>query len=202
MSSVFAGLPAGDRNTVVELSIASTWKGDAIAADERVSLRLEQGSRELVWHIRAPFHGDPPPPSPVGPTAELWHHEVVELMLLGEHDHYLEVEVSPHGHYLALLLEGRRNIVRQGMSMAYSAQINTDAWTGTANIPNDWIPTGCTRLNAYAMRGLGVHRRHFAWQARIDADPHARPDFHRLETFGALSDCRRVLQIPTLQTPT
>lgn len=41
--------------------------------------------------VDAPFHDDPAPPLPVGVCPGLWDYEVVELMLLGSDERYLEV---------------------------------------------------------------------------------------------------------------
>lgn len=176
----------------LRLSIASTWDGVDIGPSERVTMQLELLADELVLRIDAPFHHDPAPGSSAGSTDALWRHEVVELMLLGSDERYLEVELSPHGHYLVLMLQGRRNVVRQGLQLDHQARICGDRWTSLARIPAIWLPAACERLNAYALHGTGDSRRYLAWQPRRDAGSSARPDFHHLPAFGALRDCERV----------
>jgi hypothetical protein len=109
-------------------------------------------------------------------------------MLLGADDHYLELELSPHGHYLVLELHGRRRIVHQGRLLDYRAQIAGGRWHGEARVPIGWLPLGCRRLNAYALHGHGAARRYLAWRPGGGE----RPDFHRLDAFGELGDCRRL----------
>lgn len=164
------------------LTIASTWDGRLCGEDERVEVTLEADDDEIQISIDAPFHGDPPPEAPAGSTPHLWDHEVVEVMFLGEDDRYLEIELSPHGHYLALLLHGRRRVVHQGMVMYHQATIDGARWRGRTRVPLGWLPHGLDRLNAYAMHGSGDGRRYLAWRPTEGE----RPDFHRLGRFGRL----------------
>ena len=95
------------------LVIDSTWDGEVIGPDERVSLALELGDAALVLDVDAPFHGDPAPPGVPGSCDGLWEFEVAELFLLGAEQHYLEIELGPFGHYLALSLHGATDEVRE-----------------------------------------------------------------------------------------
>jgi hypothetical protein len=65
----------------VELTVDRTWDGEPLPLAERATLRLRLDATTLVVELSAPFHGDPPPDAPVGPTARLWEHEVVELFV-------------------------------------------------------------------------------------------------------------------------
>lgn len=177
--------PVGTRHA---LTIASTWDGEPALVREHVAITLEHRIDELIVAVDAPFHGDPAPPTAKGSTDALWHHEVVELMLLGENDRYLELELSPHGHYLVLLLEGARHVVHLGLPIHFSAQRDGERWRGRARVPLAWIPSGCRRLNAYAMHGIGAARRHLAWRPRATIEAGARPDFHVLAAFGSFTD--------------
>ena len=132
--------------------------------------------------VSSPFHGDPPPPGPPGPTEALWNYEVVEVFLVGSRD-YLEVELSPHGHYLVLQLSGPRVVERRLIPVAYEVSSrNTVGWKGMAALPVDLIPEGLDRYNAYRIYGIGSDRRYLA---RFPV-PGEGPDFHRLECFGRL----------------
>jgi hypothetical protein len=165
----------------VLLTIATCYDGVACEPGEQVHLEIRASEDELRVAVDAPYFADPPPAAPVGPTEQLYNHEVVELMLLGSGDRYLELELSPHGHYLVLELHGERHIVRQGMPMAYRAEVDGSRWRGEAHVPRTWLPPACERLNAYAMHGEGAERRYLAWRPPRGA----RPDFHRLTSFGA-----------------
>lgn len=175
--------------TALSLAIAQTWDGQPVGEDERVRLTIAIGAEQLLLEVDAPFHGDPPPAAEVGSTEMLWEHEVVELMLLGDEARYLELELSPHGHYLVLQLCGARNVVRSGLELRYEASIDEATveraarrWRGRAMIPLSWLPAGCARLNAFAIHGVGEARRYLAWRAPGGE----RPDFHRLEAFADL----------------
>ncbi len=168
--------PAGTR---WQLCTASSWDGTPAGDDEVATLALTLEDDGLRVEVDAPFHGDPPPAS----SERLWEHEVVELMLLGDGDRYLEVELSPHGHALVLMLAGERNVVHRDLAMHHHAVIDAGRWRGRAHIPRLWLPERTTRLNAYALHG---ERRYLCWRSPGGA----RPDFHRLEAFGALDEVR------------
>ena len=161
------------------LKIQHTWDGDRAREGEAVSVALELGKIELSLQVDAPFYGDPPPDSD-----DLWTHEVVELMLVGAGETYLEVELSPHGHHLVLFLRGERNVVHRGVALDYGAKIEGNRWRGLAQIPIGWLSLETTRLNAFAMHGTGQKRRYLAWRPTRGQ----RPDFHRLAEFGTFSD--------------
>lgn len=165
-----------------KLLVAQTWDGLPAPRQDWVKVELALGAYTLSYRFDAPFHGDEPPPGPSGPTPGLWNHEVVELFLLGEDDHYLELELGPHGHYLALELLGRRQVIREHTGLDYQVQHQGARFMGQAEIPLHWLPAGVARLNAYAIFGPAEARQHLAWRGA----PGPRPDFHRLETFGKL----------------
>jgi hypothetical protein len=162
-----------------ELVVAHTWDGEAIEGAEEVRLTLELDADTLRVEVDAPWHGDPAPPAPAGPTMGLWEYEVVELFLLGDDERYLELEFGPHGHHLVLQLHGVRRVVESGMRMPYAATRSGDRWRGTATLPASWVPDGVRAANAYAIHGSGSERRFLA----AFPAPGEAPDFHRLETF-------------------
>jgi hypothetical protein len=162
------------------LRIARLWSGDPAPASEHVEVRAHLDAEALAVEVDAPFHGDPAPPAPPGPTDRLWEHEVVELFLLGEGERYLEIELGPLGHHLVLSLHGRRRVERQGMAIEYAARRRGGRWSGRARVPIAWLPPGLRACNAYAIHGAGPARRHLA----AFPVPGPEPDFHRLERFG------------------
>ncbi len=57
---------------------------------------------------------------------KLWEYEVVEAFFATKVDgvwRYLEVEFSPHGHHLVLLLNGVRNAIKHSLPIQYEAKI-------------------------------------------------------------------------------
>jgi hypothetical protein len=168
--------------TRMEIRIARLWNGEPARADEAVRLTLERSPEELTIAIDAIFHGDPPPGAAIGSTDRLWEHEVVELFLLGDDDHYLELEFGPHGHYLALALHGARHVAASGMPLDFAAVRTNGDWHGRGRVPARLIPAGVRAFNAYAIHGRAASRRYLA------AHPlgGTAPDFHQLQSFAPL----------------
>lgn len=164
------------------------WDGSyADAVGPAVTLRM--GASELEIDVDAPYFGDPAPPGPVGSTPGLFNYEVVEVFLLGSGDRYLEVELSPHGHYWVLGLEGRRQVAWQGRALSYSARLHPEhagapRWRGQARVPTEWLPEGLSRFNIAAIDGVGAARRYWAHAPSGGV----QPDFHALESFAPLGD--------------
>ena len=162
------------------IHVERTWDGLPLPAEEAVRLELTDAGAALRLRIEAPFNGDPPPPGEPGPLDGLWEHEVVELFVAHRHSEaYLEVELSPHGHHLVLALTGVRQAHTRGLPLRYRARIAGSRWTGEALVPREWLPPAPHRINATAVRGVGVARRYLS----AEPLPGDRPDFHRLGRF-------------------
>ena len=166
-----------------ELRVAQTWDGQPAGPSECVRVALQLTDLELHVQVDAPFHGDAQPAAGPGSSDRLWEYEVVELFLLGAERRYLELELGPWGHYLVLRLEGPRNAVESGISIAYQAERADDSWTGRARIDRSHLPPGLRAANAYAIHGSGSGRRYLA----AHPVPGPAPDFHRLEFFQPLA---------------
>lgn len=167
--------------------IRSSWDGGPLRPDEHAAISLSIGSG-LELAIDARFYGDPVPPGPIGRCEGLWDFEVVELFLLGSDDRYLELELGPHGHWLALGLAGRRHLVAPDLAIeSFTTRREATRWTGVARIPLAHLPPGLRAANAYAIHGVGAERRYLAWSPV----PGAQPDFHRLADFAPLERARR-----------
>lgn len=164
----------------LRLPIRSTWNGHPADPHEHADVTVQIEGEHLRWTIDAPFHGDPAPAAPAGPTWGLWEHEVVELFVLGPDEQYLEVELGPHGHHLVLRLHGRRRPVETLLPLtAAVARPSPARWTADAWIPTFYLPPRPWHLNVYAIWGQGAARRYLAWTPV----PGPAPDFHRLEYF-------------------
>jgi hypothetical protein len=166
--------------------IEHTWSGQPVEAGERVMLALATGGDRLRIVVDSPFHGDPPPPGPPGPTPRLWEHEVVELFVAGpggdDEVEVLEVELSPHGHHLVLRLRGVRRPVAEGLPLDFRAVIEGARWRGEARVPRSWLPPPPHRAAAFAIHGSGAARRYLSSVAL----PGERPDFHQPQRFPAV----------------
>jgi hypothetical protein len=172
----------------VNLRVALTADGEPARDDERCAIALTLRGGGLVVEIDAPFHGDPPPPGPPGSLDGLWNHEVVELFVARPTPggwRYLELEFSPHGHFLALTFDGvrRRNPPSPRGALPFSATREGARWRGRAEVPGDWLPGGDT--GGWSVNGNAIHGhspRRYLTAARLRA-PIGAPDFHRPHEF-------------------
>ena len=167
------------------LAIALDHRGRSLPAAHRARMRLSRDAHSLCIEITAPYFADPAPAAPVGATDRLWEHEVCEVFIADSAEHYLEIELSPHGHHLVLELDGVRNVVRAKLPIEYSARIEPGVpgrlgtFHGWARVPWAYLPRPALRVNAYAIHGLEAQRCYHA---------HSAPggdvaDFHKLASF-------------------
>jgi len=167
----------------VLFTIGATWDGTPLVPDDQIHLEVWLDDSGLQLRVDAPFHSDPPPPGPIGPTPGLWDYEVVEFFLLGaDGQRYTEIEISPHGHHLVLCLTGVRQPSATGLPLDYVAVIEGARWVGRATLARQHLPEGPYRANACAIHGPTGRRRY------LSAVPLGgeQPDFHRLEAFPAV----------------
>lgn len=163
---------------MTRLAIQTLWDGSPARPDEYVHVELDLG-QHLSLRVDAPWHGDPPPPGSPGPTDALWVHEVVELFVGGADGSYLEVELSPHGHHLVLILSGIRQVRAELLPLDYQVSRHGPRWIGQARIPTDWLPPAPWTVNAAAIHGQGPGRRYLSAVPL----PGERPDFHQPEQW-------------------
>lgn len=166
-------------------AIRTEWNGTPIGHAPVTFQISAQDSSFVRIHVSGPFFDDPgSPPCQVGSACDgLWDYEVAEVFFLGKKEKYLEIELSPHGQHLLLLLNGVRKKFMDKVPIKYSAIIDraNNSWTGTAKIPIDYFPPDVSKINAYAIHGSGVNRRYESlYPASSDV---SNPDFHRLEFF-------------------
>ncbi len=175
-----------------ELTVASTWDGEPIGADEQVRVRLRLTARELRIAVRAPFHGDPAPSGAPGATDRLWEHEVVEIFVAGVAAddgavRYTEVELSPWGHHLVLQLHGVRRVVASGLPLAFRTLRRGDVWLGAARLDRALLPPPPWRVNAFAIHGSGDERRYLTATA-LPGPPTGLPPTRALPGARSCSD--------------
>lgn len=166
-------------------AINTEWNGAPINHAPITFEISAQDSRAVRISASGPFFDDPgPPPCAAGSACDgLWDYEVAEVFFLGKNEKYLEIELSPHGQHLLLLLNGVRKPFLDKMPINYTAKIDraNNTWTGTAKIPIDYFPPDVEKINAYAIHGSGVNRRYESlYPASASV---SNPDFHRLEFF-------------------
>jgi hypothetical protein len=160
-------------------SIGHTWDGRPLEPADVATVRVAWGDIVEIT-IDAPFHGDPPPRGPAGPTDRLWEHEVVEWFVVGPGEEYTELELSPHGHHLLLRLRGVRRPVETLLPVDFAATVDGGRWRGRAVLPRAVFPEHPIAVNAFRIHGVGASRRYLAHAPAGGA----APDFHRLDTFA------------------
>uniref|UniRef100_A0A2L2YBX4 Uncharacterized protein n=1 Tax=Parasteatoda tepidariorum TaxID=114398 RepID=A0A2L2YBX4_PARTP len=166
----------------MNVSISKTWD-DRPVDHESTVLRIHSEDDVVYMEIKAPFFDDQPTPTGPGKSFnKLWDYEVVEAFFLGKDEKYLELEFSPHGYHLVLLLSGRKKAIKICLPVDYTAQITGNSWTGVAKIPKSYFPPNVTHFNAYAIHGTGDGRTYEALFP-VPTGQFKTPDFHRLEFF-------------------
>lgn len=166
------------------LQVAATWDGCPLPSNELVDFSVRLDTECLLVTVTAPFYADPPPPGPGGEMPGLWEYEVVELFLVGEGGHYLEIELGPHGHYLLLLLSGVRQVKKQLPALYCESRISGRNWQGSIRVDRCLLPLPFRRLNAFAIHGQGGKRRYLA----AFPLPGEKPDFHQPRGFPAVAE--------------
>lgn len=166
--------------------ITQRWDGRPSGHDPiTVTLSTSHKSDDAITlEVNAPFFNDPGNPGgePGKPFDKLWDYEVVEAFFLGEDDKYLEVELCPHGQHIVLILHGHRNLIKNQLALDFHATITKDTWTGSAEIPLDYLPPKTSLFNAYAIH-VSDPNRHYEALYPVPQDKYPNPDFHRLEYF-------------------
>ena len=165
-----------------EITIDKTWDGKTLPVQCHTSVVLTMTEERLQIEIDAPFHDDPPPCTPAGFTDRLWEFEVVELFIVGQQQHYIELEFGPHGHYLGYRFNGIRKQTGVVSQIKCSAIILGDRWRTTASIPMAELPPKATTgwsLNATAICGTTNDR---SYQSHTALSGEA-PDYHQPDNF-------------------
>lgn len=182
--------------------INTTWDGEPLGIKYRpakLTLTSTDDGNSLKISVDAEFFDDKPVPATEPGTAcwELWNHEVVEAFFLNDDGDYLEIELSPHGQHLNLLLSGVRNIVKKELPCEYKVAIQgSGRWIGEAIFPVSYFPRGVTKFNAFAIHGSDPDRIYEALYP-VPAGSAQQPDFHNLSVFEPI-DLKDLL--PSLYT--
>ncbi len=183
--------------TRYRFDIAETWDGRPVPPSQiaRVDFWIASAEGQAEIRIDAPFLDDPKPEAPAGRLDGLWEYEVVELVLLGEQERYLELEFGPHGHWLALAFQHERrpdpdsaSVGVSEIEIPFKISISEQRWQGRASIPADWLPPGLHAANAFRIEGRPDERRYFA----AHGAPGPQPDFHQLARFASLKSHLRL----------
>ena len=161
------------------MQIKGLWNGAPVTNEHQIEVQVEPGPEVWRLTVDAPFYGDPPPRALAGATWGLWDYEVVEWFIAGPGEEYLEIELGPHGHHLALQLSGVRQVRERELPLSFHAERRGSRWRGEASFPVTWLPEGPWRVNAFGIHGVDTNRTYLAaYPTGGDA-----PDFHKLDSF-------------------
>ncbi len=165
------------------------WNGAEARRGEAATVHLRDEGGHLRVRIDAPWHRDPPPTKPPGPTDRLWEHEVVEVFVAGPGQPvpYAELEIGPYGHYLLLRLEGVRGVAQTLLPAEVSVTRDARGWRADARVDKAHLPPRPWRVNACAIHGQGPERRYLS-HAYLGAE--AQPDFHQPAAFLPYAEAR------------
>ncbi|XP_003745177.1 UPF0462 protein C4orf33 homolog [Galendromus occidentalis] len=167
----------------ISFDVSSTWDSQPLDhRPVRISIGREQNGTLPITITGPLFNSPPAPPEPKGNVPGLWDYEVAEIFFLGDFGKYLELEFGPHGHYLALLLNGQSNSIKQGMPLHYEAIKDNKSWTGRVQLPVSYLPPNVSKINAYAIHGEDPNRVYEALYP-VPMNAHEGPNFHRLQYF-------------------
>ncbi|XP_052076783.1 UPF0462 protein C4orf33-like [Mytilus californianus] len=172
----------------LKFKINTTWNSRPVDHDPVIISLDRDRCKNVIINVDAPFFNDPANPggTPGQPFPRLWDYEVAEVFFLNDANDYLEVELSPHGQHLVLLLHGVRNSFKQQLPLSYTATINKNKWTGRVTIPGTYFPPKVTKFNAYAIHGSG-NRRKYESLYPVLTGTYKYPDFHNLNYFQSIN---------------
>ena len=183
------------------MSIQRSWDGALVGEYPGAMVEMAVRERTVEIVFTGPRMGTPEPVAPKGRLWRLWEYEVLECFIVGAEDQYVEIEVGPHGHYLALRLDGVRKIVDKNVPVAadWSAgPVARDSrgdptyWSARVVIARHELPPPPWRVNSFAIfdrpaplagqerAATSCSERVYMAATRVPGDV---PDFHRLECF-------------------
>jgi hypothetical protein len=147
---------------------------------------LQSTDTHLLIRIVAEHYDDPAPAALPGRTERLWEHEVAELFIAGCNGHYVEIEVGPHGHFLAYAFSGVRVLADPRFPIEIQWLATSGAsWAAEFRINRDQLPPRPWRVNAFAINGLGDKRQ---WLSAFEMPAPTGPDFHQPNHFPSFDE--------------
>ena len=111
----------------------------------------------------------------------LWDFDVVEIFIKRSGEHYLELQCSPLGQTVALLIEKPRekHVIPKTLPVNFTSNIDTE-WKTKISIPLDFIPGDGASIFGGCFACLGENPREYY---SLNPNPEKSADFHRPELF-------------------
>lgn len=127
----------------MDVDLTHEWHGGPAPAGTggRVQVSLDAGLLALSWELGLPGPPRVPPADP-GWVDGLWEFDVIELFVAGGREGpYLELEVGPGGHWLALAFDGPRTGRREirDLEPELRGQVRPGRWRGRAAVPRPMV---------------------------------------------------------------
>lgn len=181
------------------IHLTQLWNGEPAPAGHggRAALTLDGGLLSLSWDValsREPLV----PAGPAGFTDGLWERDCIELFLCSRKGdgRYLELEVGPAGHWLALAFSGvreRRGELRE-LDPELSQEVQPGRWRGRCSLPAMLVEkhAGAAPWKGLLAAVTGDSRPHVCWP-RL---PGERPDFHQPAAWAPLLPTPRIPGTP------
>jgi hypothetical protein len=154
-----------------QYEIKTDWEGNEILDESKhslISFSIPEDKNVLVITVEsAPFYNNPPPPKSDHETCIcLWEFEVIEVFVKGRMDKYIEIELSPHGEYLILAMDGHKQRFHEALHpISYKSKILQETWTAEIVIPFSFLPPPFLAgdlpmfsFNAYSLYSQGDKR--------------------------------------------
>jgi hypothetical protein len=160
-------------------SITRSWSGEPLAGYPGSSVRVVVTPEGIEVHFDGPLMPGQPPPHKPGRLWGLWNYDVLECFIVGPGQTYIELEVGPHGHYLALKLDGPRQITDDNVPVEVEwTEVSNGRWSACMRVARRHLPQRPWRINAFAVHGR--EPRQYLAATPVAGD---HPDFHRIHLF-------------------
>ena len=182
------------------IHLTQLWNGEPAPKGHggRAALTLDGNLLNLSWDL-ALSREPRTPESPAGFTDGLWEHDCLELFLASRRGEgrYLELEIGPAGHWLALAFSGvrERGAELHELDPELSQELRPGRWRGRCSLPAALAVkhAGPTPWKGLLAAVTGDSRPHVCWP-RL---PGREPDFHQPAAWAPLLPSPRVPGTPT-----
>jgi len=169
----------GEDGQSQEWHITRFWNGDSARNYSGATVRIDATPSGIVVMFDGPVMKGPMPEAPPGRLWGLWNYDVLECFIVGPLQEYLELEVGPYGHYLALNLDGPRRITDDDVPVVVEwLDAPPNRWRARIVLDEAQLPPKPWRINAYAIHG--TEPRQYLAATPV---PGNGPDFHRIHLF-------------------
>ncbi|CAJ0559594.1 unnamed protein product, partial [Mesorhabditis spiculigera] len=184
----------------LRLVIDKTWHGnptDHRPAEIQLGWKFEKipnrpHKRVVTVEFTTPFYDDPEPEMIPGITPELTDYECMMLIFANENNHYLEVIVGPHGHWICRLYDGIGNCFNNGEELelvVHNQWVGGDLWNCSFEVPLAYFPANIYKMNAFTLHGPEEERVIEALRPVSDGNDET-PDFHRIEFYKRIDKAK------------